>query len=65
MALNSKCPKCDGWKFEVATESLKDSNYKLNFVRCSTCGCVVGVMDLYDIGYLVNKLAQKLKVSLD
>ena len=59
MYSSSKCPHCQKSGFEVATESPKDSNYKLMFVRCQWCKTVVGVLDHYNIGNLVLKLAKR------
>ena len=65
MYSSSKCPHCQKSGFEVATEEPKDSNFKLMFVRCQWCKTVVGVLDYYNIGTLVHKLAKKLNVNLD
>ncbi|OXG03653.1 hypothetical protein BC749_11114 [Flavobacterium araucananum] len=65
MYSSSKCPHCQKTGFEVATEAPKDSNFKLMFVRCQWCKTVVGVLDYYNIGTLVHKLAKKLNVNLD
>lgn len=60
MALSSTCPKCGSISFEVATVEPNKSNHKLNFVRCSSCGGVVGVLDFYNIGSLLQNLAKEL-----
>jgi len=54
--MNSKCPKCDNVYFEIVTETPRDSNFKLIFVRCTMCKAVVGTMDFENIGYTVNML---------
>ena len=64
MAFSSKCPSCTSTSFETAIETPKNSNFKLLFIRCSSCGTVVGVLDYYNIGALLEKLADKLGVDL-
>jgi len=61
----SKCPKCENNEFEVVNETPVNSNYDLIFVRCSNCHTVVGVIDYYNVGTLIKKLANKLKIDLD
>ena len=65
MALNSICPKCSGSSFEMAETPVKGSKFRLSFVRCASCGCVVGVQDFYNIGSLIHELAEKLNAKLD
>ena len=62
---SSKCPKCEKTNFEVVNELPVNSNYELIFVRCADCHSVVGVIDYYNVGTLIKKLALKLKVDLD
>ena len=61
----SKCPKCETSEFEVVNETPVNSNYELIFIRCKNCLTVVGVLDYYNVGALVKKLAAKLKIDLD
>ena len=63
MAL-STCGKCENRFFEVVQSGPSNSNFKLNFVQCSRCGNVVGVLDFYNIGQLIRDLATKLGVSI-
>lgn len=65
MATSSNCPKCGYNSYEQATELPKNCNYKLSFIRCSSCGTVVGVTEYYNIGALLYKLAEKLRIRLD
>jgi len=65
MISTSKCPHCQKSGFEVEYEEPKNSNFKLMFVRCKWCKTVVGVLDYYNIGILMHKLAKKLNVKLD
>lgn len=66
MAL-STCPKsgCNSHFFEIVEHTPSDSRFKHNFVQCSSCGTVVGVLDFYNIGQLIYRLAAKLKIKLD
>lgn len=47
----SKCPKCGKTNFEIVRNRMKfpikeNKNCRdIFFVRCSECGCVVGVID--------------------
>jgi uncharacterized Zn finger protein len=61
----SKCPKCEKSGFEVVNEVPVNSNYPLIFVRCANCGSVIGVLDYYNVGELIKKLAEKLKIDLN
>jgi uncharacterized Zn finger protein len=61
----SKCPKCENNEFEVVNETPVNSNYDLIFVRCFNCHTVIGVIDYYNVGTLIKKLANKLKIDLD
>lgn len=65
MYSDSKCPHCQKTGFEVKEETPKDSNFKLMFVRCQSCKTVVSVLDYYNIGKLLHKLAEKLNIRLD
>ena len=58
----SKCPSCQGSSFEVVVETPADSNFKLGFVKCSTCKTVVGTQDYYNVGSLVHKIMQFFKI---
>lgn len=58
----SKCGSCGSSAFElVEQDRLKNSNFKLTFVQCSSCGVPIGVMDYYNIGDKLNDLEKRLK----
>lgn len=61
----SKCAKCEHGYFEIKENVPSGSNYKLMFVQCSKCGSVVGVLDYYNIGNLVNELKKKVNNNHD
>jgi predicted nucleic-acid-binding Zn-ribbon protein len=61
----AKCPKCESTSFELKENSVQGSNFRLNFVQCTHCGCVVGVQEYFNIGALIKKFAKKLNINLD
>ena len=65
MLEKSKCPRCSNDEFEAVNETPNNSEYELIFIRCTSCKIVVGVIDYYNVGALVKKLASKLKIDLD
>jgi len=65
MPEKSKCPRCSNDEFEAVNETPINSEYELIFIRCTSCKIVVGVIDYYNVGALVKKLASKLKIDLD
>ena len=56
----SKCPKCDYTSFELVINEPKNSDFKLAFVQCGSCGCVVGTMDYWNIGTKIIDLDKKM-----
>ena len=56
----STCPKCGSTSFELKENVPATSNFKLLFVQCSSCGCVVGVMDYLNIGSTLEKIEKKI-----
>ena len=64
MATKSHCPKCDHTTFEVAIETPKASKFKIAFIRCASCGCVVGTEPYLNTANLIVKLAEALGKSI-
>jgi len=71
MAL-STCPKCNNRIFATQEYSPIGSAYKLIFIQCASCGTVVGVLDYYNIGTLIQKqneairqIASHLRIGVD
>lgn len=62
MAISSKCPNqnCKKTSFELKTESVENSKYKFSFIRCRSCGTVVGTTEAHYVSELVVKLAKSL-----
>lgn len=46
----STCVQCRTGSFEVVTVAPTGTQYKYNFVQCSICGGVVGVVDYFAVG---------------
>ena len=59
----SSCPKCDNHSFELVEAIPINSNYKLMYIQCTSCGAVVGVMDYYNIGAKLGKIENVLKIK--
>ena len=56
----STCIKCGGHAFEMVEHTPRKSSFKYNFIQCASCGGVVGVVEYFNIGSLLNTLAGKL-----
>ena len=50
----SSCAKCGGGTFKVVEKEPNGSNYKVNFVQCSSCNTPIGVLDYYNLGTLMK-----------
>lgn len=59
----SKCSKCEHTSFEVKSVEPTGYGFKVNFVQCSSCGAVVGVLDHFNIGQLLKNFAKKANVG--
>lgn len=60
----STCMKCGKTQFEVKECTPRGSSSKIQFVQCTNCGGVIGVMDFYDIGGALHQLDDKLNALL-
>jgi hypothetical protein len=60
----STCVKCGNHGFELVERTPSRSEFKLSFIQCASCGGVVGVLDFFNIGYLLQRLAKKLGFDL-
>jgi predicted nucleic-acid-binding Zn-ribbon protein len=54
MAMSS-CPKCGENRFELAENSPAGSKFKFMFVQCAGCGTVLGVLDYYNVGDMLQE----------
>src|SRR5690242_18829758 len=57
---SSTCIKCGNHIFELVEQEPISSAFRLNFVQCSCCGGVVGVLDHFNIAQLISEFAKKL-----
>jgi predicted nucleic-acid-binding Zn-ribbon protein len=58
----STCPKCQSHNFEVKNVKPEKSVYELMFIQCSSCGCVVGVLEKENINANLKEVKDKLKI---
>jgi ribosomal protein S27AE len=58
------CPNCGSTSFQNTDMMPTGSNFLLNFIHCSSCGAVVGVMDFHNIGEQIKDLARALGVKI-
>jgi hypothetical protein len=56
----SRCPKCEGSKFEKTATNLDDESPGYLFVRCASCQTVVGVVETYNVARRINLLIHAL-----
>jgi hypothetical protein len=57
----SKCGTCNSSAFEIKVAEPRDSQFKLSFVQCASCGSVAGVMDYRNTGHDAALLAKQVK----
>jgi hypothetical protein len=60
----SNCAKCNGSMFKIVEQIPTGSNFKLNFVQCSSCNTPIGVLEFLNIGAQTD-IIQKAIVALD
>lgn len=59
MTRTTKCPKCDGSSFELATNTkVQGSGHIIYFIQCASCGCAISAMNAKEV-HLVEQIAQK------
>jgi transcription initiation factor IIE alpha subunit len=59
--MNSKCPHCKSFSFELVEHVPARSNYKLWFVQCSVCKAPIGAMEYMNSGVGINNLNVKIE----
>jgi hypothetical protein len=57
----STCAKCGGSSFKVVLQEPSGSNYKLNFVQCSSCNAPVGVLEYYNTSSQLEKQKKQIE----
>ena len=61
----SKCVKCDNTQFELKEAAhMGNTVHKYQLVQCDRCGGVVGALDYFNIGAVLGKIAEALKIDL-
>jgi len=60
----STCSKCGSRSFELEEVVPAGSKFKIMFIQCSSCGCVVGTTDFYNTSSLLGKIAEKMGFDL-
>lgn len=60
----STCVRCGNSHFEMVEQTPSGSEYVLEFIQCSKCGGVAGILDYHNVGELVLRLADKLNLDL-
>lgn len=58
----STCIKCGNGRFELKEQEPERSNYKYQFVQCTNCGGVVGVVEYLNNGALLNQIKERLGI---
>lgn len=61
----TRCPKCENTSFEMVEDTPTKSEFKLNYIRCSSCKTFISVLEHFNIGNTLNRLAIALKINLD
>ena len=59
-----QCPKCSSTKFQITSKDVINGNFKVAFIHCSICGCVVGTQEPLSISHYVDKIAKKLGIII-
>jgi phage FluMu protein Com len=61
---NAKCPKCESINLFKAEEiEVAGYNYKLTAIMCAKCNTVVTFMEYFNIGVLIKKIHEFLKIN--
>jgi len=60
--VTSSCPKYGSNAFECVEATIKGLDFRHNFVQCAQCGAVVGILDYYNLGNILRKIADKLGI---
>ena len=58
---SSKCPSCGNYTFELKENEPRNSNYKMFFIQCTSCGSVISATDYYSAGVFLKKQEEKKK----
>jgi predicted nucleic-acid-binding Zn-ribbon protein len=58
------CPKCGHRHFATTEIEPTGTTFKHSAIHCSSCGAVVAVMDFYNLGTILKKIAKKLGINI-
>ena len=61
----TKCPKCENTSFETINDTPTHSEFKLTYIRCTSCKTFISCLEHYNIGNTLNRLAIALNINLD
>lgn len=59
----TKCPKCEAMRFELVEDTPDKSNFKLFYLRCSSCKTFLASLDYYSNSLIIDDL-EKVKKAL-
>ena len=57
----STCVKCGHTGFEKAESAISGLRFKRDFVQCSNCGGVIGVIESDDLNARLDSIEERLK----
>ncbi|MDP4150454.1 MAG: hypothetical protein Q8943_13670, partial [Bacteroidota bacterium] len=65
----TKCPKCEASTFELThdvphSSDGKQSTYRYYYLRCSKCKTFLSAFDFIAVGGVIEKIAEKLGITL-
>ncbi len=66
MATITVCPKgdCKSTRFESVLQEIPGYRFKVNMIRCASCGAAVSAMEYLNIGATLETIAKKLNITL-
>lgn len=56
----SICPKCGSPRFEGVEKNVIGLRYRVSFIQCADCGCVVGVLNTQALTNQIIETAKQL-----
>jgi hypothetical protein len=59
------CGKCENTSFEIREFEPRNAAFKYNSIQCTKCGVPIGVVEYFNVGFMVKKLAKALNINLD
>jgi hypothetical protein len=58
------CGKCDNSPFELEEFAPRQSRFKFNAIKCTSCSTIVGAVDYFPAGAIARAIAEKLGAKL-